>query len=372
MKHKGILSSAFNMSLGFIPVILVILLCQLIAQDIALYVGTGVSLLYGYFYRQKRGARVPQFILLISTIVLVALSLATLIPLKFIPAGVLPLTLEVSILIPMLILYLHKKKFIRYHLQKKDTCHRFLFAQGAESAIVSARIVLILGAIHFAIISITILLADEFTHTDSFVLFHLLPLVLFFLCIFFNHWGIRYFNSMMSHMEYVAIVNTQGDVIGKSLAMEAVNYKNTYINPVIRIAVISKGMLFLCNRTPNNILDNGKTDIPLECYLRFGETLTQGANRIIQNVFPDLQGLKPSFNIKHHFENKITNRLVYLFILELKDDIALFHPRFENGKLWRFQQIEQNLGQAFFGDCFEKEYEHLKDVICIREKYKVS
>ena len=28
MEHKGILSSAFNMSLGFIPVIISILLCE--------------------------------------------------------------------------------------------------------------------------------------------------------------------------------------------------------------------------------------------------------------------------------------------------------------------------------------------------------
>ena len=40
MDHKGILSSAFNMSLGFIPVIISILLCELITQDTAIYIGT--------------------------------------------------------------------------------------------------------------------------------------------------------------------------------------------------------------------------------------------------------------------------------------------------------------------------------------------
>ena len=37
MDHKGILSSAFNMSLGFIPVIISILLCEFITQDTADY-----------------------------------------------------------------------------------------------------------------------------------------------------------------------------------------------------------------------------------------------------------------------------------------------------------------------------------------------
>ena len=40
MAHKGTLSSAFNMSLGFIPVIISILLCELITQDTAIYIGT--------------------------------------------------------------------------------------------------------------------------------------------------------------------------------------------------------------------------------------------------------------------------------------------------------------------------------------------
>ena len=48
MDHKGILSSAFNMSLGFIPVIISILLCEFITQDTAIYIGTviGLSLIH--------------------------------------------------------------------------------------------------------------------------------------------------------------------------------------------------------------------------------------------------------------------------------------------------------------------------------------
>lgn len=46
MEHKGILSSAFNMSLGFVPVIISILLCELITQDTAI--------LHRYRYRYRR------------------------------------------------------------------------------------------------------------------------------------------------------------------------------------------------------------------------------------------------------------------------------------------------------------------------------
>ena len=107
-------------------------------------------------------------------------------------------------------------------------------------------------------------------------------------------------------------------------------------------------MLFLCDRPMNAILDKGKTDIPMECYLRYGESLTEGVNRLVHNC------------------------LFYLFIVDIKDDSILCTPRFKNSKLWNFKQIEENMGKGFFSSCFEDEYEHLKDVICIREKYKES
>lgn len=63
--------------------------------------------------------------------------------------------------------------------------------------------------------------------------------------ILFNQFGIFYFNIVMNHTVFVPIVNTKGDVMGKAIASEAINRKNDYINPVIRIAVASHGMLFL-------------------------------------------------------------------------------------------------------------------------------
>ena len=312
MGNKGVLSSAFNMSLGFIPVIVSILLCEFITQDISIYIGTGIGLIYSYRSLSRKGARIPNFILYIST-------------------GILRL-----------------------------------------SAIVSARVVLILGILHFAVISLTVLVAHPLTRTSILVLYHVLPPTIFILSILLNQIGIRYFNHVMAHTEYVPIVNTRGDVIGKSLAVEAINYKNAYINPVIRIAVSTHGMLFLCNRPQSCILDKGKVDIPMECYLRYGETLTAGANRLLSNAFPKASDLKPTFTISYHFENEQTNRLVYLFIVDMEDDSILCDPRFKGGKLWTFQQIEHNLGTHFFSECFELEYEHLKQVIGIREKYKVS
>jgi len=204
------------------------------------------------------------------------------------------------------------------------------------------------------------------------VYFNLLPGLIFLFSILLNQVVINFFNSMMAGLEYVPIVNERGDVIGKSLKVEAISYKNTYINPVIRIAVVSNGRLFLCNRSQECILDKGKTDIPMECYLRYRETLKEGVARVVGHVFPNLSDIEPTFSIMYHFENKITNRLIYLFVVNMDDESVLCNPRFKNGKLWTLQQMEQNLKENFFCECLEVEYEYLKDIIYTTEKYKGS
>ena len=129
---------------------------------------------------------------------LALLSVAALIPGDYVPPGALPLTLEVSILIPMLSLYMHKKRFINHFLKQIGSCNKRLYAQGAEAAVVSARIALIFGILHFIIISITIVFQDPLSKTSIFVLYKVLPPTVFLMSILFNQIAIRFFNHLMS------------------------------------------------------------------------------------------------------------------------------------------------------------------------------
>ena len=116
--------------------------------------------------------------------------------------------------------------------------------------------------------------------------FYVAPPLVFISGILFNQFGIFYFNIVMNHTVFVPIVNTKGDVMGKAIASEAINRKNDYINPVIRIAVASHGMLFLLPRPKCNVFEKDKIDLLMEGYLIYGETLEQGAHRILRQTLP--------------------------------------------------------------------------------------
>ena len=341
MSHQRILSSRFNMSLGFIPVIISIILCEFITQDMSIYIGAGVGLLFSIYSVRHRGTHVPQIILYCTTGMLLLLSVTTLFLVNYCPRFMLPFTLEISAIIP-------------------------------PFAIVSSRVILIISLLHFLIIFLAVLVSYPLGDTTRHILFYVAPPLVFISGILFNQFGIFYFNIVMNHTVFVPIVNTKGDVMGKAIASEAINRKNDYINPVIRIAVASHGMLFLLPRPKCNVFEKDKIDLLMEGYLIYGETLEQGAHRILRQTLPTAPLDHLHFNFMYHFENEATNRLVYLFTLDLDDDSILCNKNFKGGKLWTFQQMEHNLGRNFFSSCLEYEFEHLEAIIYTREKYKES
>ncbi len=66
-------------------------------------------------------------------------------------------------------------------------------------------------------------------------------------------------------------------------------------------------------------------------------------------LFPHAkENIKPEFNIVYHFENEVTNRLIYLFIAEIKDDAILCTPRFKEQQVMEFQADRRKYGQRLF------------------------
>lgn len=364
------LSSKFNMSLGFVPVILSILASEFIAQDIAICIGAGTGVLLSLHSMRNKKTYIPPILLYCTTGMLLLLSVMTLFLNNYRPYMSFPFVQEICVLIPPFILYHQRNNFLSRHTSSTQSCGKRRFAQGAEATIVSARVVLIMSLLHLLIILCSILLSHPLGDTTRYILFHIAPPLVFIASILFNQFGILYFNNVMDRMQFVPVVNTKGKVIGKAIASEAVGRKNEYLYPVVRIAVISHGMLFLQPRPECHPKKREKTDLLIEDYLIFGETLQEGAYRILRQTLPTVPTEELRFNFTYHFENKSTNRLVYLFTLDLKDDSLL--QSFVNGKLWTLRQIEHNFGKGFFSDSLELEFEQLKTIIYTREKYKES
>lgn len=375
MKNESGLSAISNMSLGFIPVIVTMLLSEFIAADLAVYIGaaTGVLSTALYYFMHKPPA--IHFILLSSTIILTTFSIIAIImgPQNEWPQHLLPLTLEMTIILPLLFLYLNRKRYSTRSYRHKDAEGLKEQVRVTTFTLSCIRIFFGLITIHFAFITIGLIFTRSLDNGYMWFMLHIAPVLVFIFSIIVGQIEVRILRTVKAP-EFVPVITPQGEVIGKVDKNLADEYKNEHTNPIIRIAVVSHNMLFLSKRSMQRVIDKGKVDTPLETYLLFKEDINSGVERLLKETFPeDWENLKPEFSIKYKFKNEDTDRIVYLFILDLgQEDKILCDPKFEGGKLWTFQQIEFNLEHNYFSEMFENEYDHLRLIIETREIYKES
>lgn len=369
MSHRINLSTSFNLSLGFVPAILTILLGEFIAKDFAIYIGALMGVVYSLSNYYKNPTLLPNFILYIVTVVLLILSAVSVFNITDWPKNSLPITLEIAIVIPLLIISFNKTRFINSIRNRVKPTTKRHYVEAGISAIISIRVALILAFIHYAILTVMILFSNTLSNSVLWVMQVLMPIIVFSITVILNQIGLHFFNKIISDTVFIPLVDDKGDVTGKILYDEIPSRGDKVMLPIVRIAIEYKGMLFLSH---NNSIDKEKTDTPLQSYITYEETIENAAKRLMSWAFPTTKDLEPRFSIKYKFTGIDKVRLVYLYMLNLDDDSLLSDDRFIGGKLWTLNQIEDNLDKGFFSDVFENEFEHLKDIIEIREKYKES
>ncbi len=361
-----------NGTIGVLPIIICMLLSEFISAAAAIYISfiTAILALGVIYWIIGRGG--SFLLLLMSAVLLLILGISTLIPSTHMPDRMLPFYAEIGLIIFVSVILYEKRKIKKLFLKKKSLhCNEDILFSINSGAIYS-RIIQLLCTPHFIIASLIIIFASPLNKTVDLILLHILPPAILFIAIIASQIGLSILLSLSSKIEKVPVLNDKGEVVDKKYSFETFSYKNQYINPIIRIAIISKGMLFLSRRSEKLCFNPEKIDLPLECYLRYEEKIEDGVNRLMHAAFqPEFQS-EPRFSIKYRFRNDETNRLIYLYILYVDDDSQLCSPQFIDGKLWTIQQIETNLEKNFFGECFETEYEQLKEAILISEEFKTA
>jgi len=359
-----------NGTIGVLPIILCMILSEFISASTAIYISTAVSLFFSLLIYYLIGRGGSLLLLLASTLLLLILGISTLIPSMNIPQGMLPFYVEIGIIIIASVILYEKRKIKKLFLKKNSSHYDKILMSSIDSGAMYSRVIQVLCIPHFIITSLIIIFSSPLGKITDLILLHILPPAILFIAIIISQIGLTLLLSLSSKIEKIPVLNEKGDVVDKKFSFEKHYYKNMYINPVIRIAVISNGLLFLSRRSENANFNPDKIDLPMEIYLRYEESLEEGLDRTMGRYFPNEDNLEPRFSIKYRFKTEETNRLIYLYILYIEDEKQLSSPRFHDGKLWTFQQIETNLEKDFFGECFEKEYDQLKEAALISEEYK--
>lgn len=196
------------------------------------------------------------------------------------------------------------------------------------------------------------------------ILFVILPLCIILGFIAAQMLNIRRLSLKLRQEDWLPIVTENGVVTGRIAKSVSLTMKNRFLHPVVRVALISKGRVFLQERTVDDLLSPGKLDYPFEKYMLFSHEINLTARNSINAMISGLSDIPLRFILKYVFDNENTKRLVFLFVAEVDED-RITRTEKITGKFWTIKQIEEGFADEVFSECFELEFEYLKNMVLL-------
>lgn len=189
--------------------------------------------------------------------------------------------------------------------------------------------------------------------------------------IFIQALRFKLLDKRLKEEEWLPVVSEQGNVQGRVALSVSLDLKNKFLHPFIRIALIHDGKVYLKERDASRILDPGKLDYPFEGFMQYNHNLDDAiANMIKEEIKTD--NLPVRFLLKYVFENENTKRLIFLYVSVISSEEAFNALNLKDGKLWTQAQIEENIGSDIFCECFELEFEYLKNTVLMFDLSKIN
>jgi hypothetical protein len=172
---------------------------------------------------------------------------------------------------------------------------------------------------------------------------------------------------MIRNEKWLPIIDESGLVYGKIAYSQSLQMKNQYLHPVIRIALIRNGKIFL--REKENVEMDNKSclDYPFERHVFYKETVDKALTKTLLS-----NGSKPDIKCNYLFHyvhrSKEMQRMVYFYICNICNDSLLKKINQNGGKWWTSKQIKDNLNTGLFSTFFENEFEFLESTVLAIDK----
>lgn len=365
MLSKGIRKYISNPVIGLLPFVLYIILHtahveEEIALIIALIFAVGSEFPLRLFYK-TRGFSMTFYI---SAIALTVTLLTWLLTHNYVLKPNTYVVICEVIMVCLFMLLRASKTFIAAHFfRKKNQLQKALM----NEYYTTASLIQYFLTLHI----FSILLYRQFTFNDSFsysldtIMFAVIPVLIILSIGLYQGIKVGSLVSKLRKEEWIPIVTEKGEVTGKIAKSVSFNMKNRFMHPVVRVALISGSKVYLQERPANDTLNPGKLDYPFEKYMLFNHEINLAARNSIRRMIGNDMDFSLKFVLKYVFENDETKRLNFLFAANVDDEDSIRRTGKMNGKFWTIKQIEEGFADEIFGECFELEFEYLKNMVLL-------
>jgi isopentenyldiphosphate isomerase len=171
----------------------------------------------------------------------------------------------------------------------------------------------------------------------------------------------RFLRLKVNKEEWLPILNTNGEVIGKA-PRSVCHSSKEYLHPVVHLHVINnKGEIYLQKR-PMHKIQPGKWDTAVGGHIAFGEDIETGLKR---EAFEEI-GLKefnPTLAANYIWESDIEREFVFCYTTHYEGIFTINKEELTDGKFWSLTEIKNNLGKGIFTPNFEEEYKKIFPIL---------
>lgn len=160
---------------------------------------------------------------------------------------------------------------------------------------------------------------------------------------------------MEQKTEWFPLVNEKGKTIGKATRQECHN-GNKALHPVVHLHIFNEaGELYLQKRSMHKDIQPGKWDTAVGGHVDYGETIEEALCREVREEL-GITDFNYEFITRYVFESEIEKELVHTFRTIYNGPIIPDKDELEDGRFWRIEDINTQIGKGVFTPNFEGEF----------------
>lgn len=359
-----------NQTIGLLPLLLFFGMNIFLPYLLSFVISVFCSAFCYVLYRWLRGSVGYQFVLfpVAATQMLYSVSLLFVSP-EFL-SEYSSLFVEILFVIVLGFAYLQKQTVRRKvkNMETNPDKQSFLNASLNEFFF-TIQIVQGLFTLHLFVVLFYLLLPEaDRDQTYGPLLLDYMPLIAGVSIMMYEQLRLFFLRKFLRNEVWLPVLSDNGAVVGRVAQSVSEVSPRKYYHPVVRIAVVHNGMLYLTRRDADELLSPNLLDYPFEYYIRYKQGIDEAVSDAL-SCYYSREMVSPRFLFRYKFENERVKHQVSVYVVYLHTEEQLGRCKERLGKLWTSKQIEENIGTGLFSEYFEKEFVYLQNTVLMVEHY---
>ncbi|WP_280771190.1 hypothetical protein [Parabacteroides sp. PH5-17] len=353
-----------NQALGLFPLLVAMFLDIFYSYKIAFTAGISLCFIGFLTLFLLRKEHYNLFLLIPTTLTLILYSFFFFFDLKSFLNDYSPLVAEILLVVLLAFIGFSKRGLITGVKKSSLPMHtRNQTRHTLNEAYFIAQVIQNLYTLHLFVILMYIHLPESSPQADA-LLYTYLGVIILALVIIYGQIRTHMMNRNLKKEVWLPVLGEKGQVIGSMARSVSRSSSKKYYHPIVRVAVIYNGMLYLTRRDKSEYVSPELLDYPLYKYVLFHHNIESTLQETLGELSKD-SSITPRLMIRYTFENDNAKHLVSLYTIRLQSEEQL--RQFADGKLWTPKQIQDNISAGVFSEYFEKEFPYLQNTILLAE-----